>query len=108
MKKNQNVGIELKKPKKKCNDKNCPFHGNLKIRGIIFEGNVKSIKSNKTAVVEWPRQFYFKKYERFGKKRTKIQVHNPSCIDAKEGDHVKIMECRPISKTKNFIIIEKK
>ena len=33
-------------------------------------------------------------------------MHNPDCIDAKEGNLVKIMECRPLSKTKNFVIVE--
>ena len=41
------------------------------------------------------------------KKRTRLHAHNPSCIDAKEGDTVKIMECRPLSKTKKFVVIEK-
>ena len=66
-----------------------------------------SCRMQKTCVVEWARKKYIPKYERYEQRRTKIKVHNPSCIDAKEGDIVKIMECRPISKTKNFVIIEK-
>ncbi len=46
------------------------------------------------------------KYERYEKKRTKLHVHNPECIDANIGDIVRIAETRPISKTKNFVIIE--
>lgn len=34
-------------------------------------------------------------------------MHNPDCVNAKEGEVVKIMECRPLSKTKNFVIIQK-
>ena len=29
------------------------------------------------------------------------------CIDAKEGDKVRVAECRPLSKTVAFVIIEK-
>ncbi|MEM4115476.1 MAG: 30S ribosomal protein S17, partial [Saccharolobus sp.] len=25
-------------PEKVCNDYNCPFHGTLKVRGIVLEG----------------------------------------------------------------------
>ena len=29
------VGLEgVKPPARECNDKNCPFHGNLKVRGL--------------------------------------------------------------------------
>jgi len=79
----------------------------VSLRGRTFIGVVVSSKSQKTATVEWVRKQYVPKYERYEKKRTKIQVHNPESIDAKEGDKVKIMECRPISKTKHFVIIEK-
>ena len=41
------------------------------------------------------------------KKRSRIKAHNPECINAKEGDVVKVSECKPLSKTKNFVIIEK-
>lgn len=60
-----------------------------------------------TATIEWPRRKYVTKFERYEKSRTRIKAHNPKTIDAKKGDIVKIMECRPISKTKHFIIIEK-
>ena len=33
-------------------------------------------------------------------------VYNPQCVDAKKGDIVKIAECRPLSKTKAFVVIE--
>jgi small subunit ribosomal protein S17 len=31
-----------------------------------------------------------------------------SCIGAKEGDTVVIAECRPLSKTKSFVVVEVK
>lgn len=102
----KNIGIEVKKPKGKCSDNNCPFHGKLPCRGRIFTGTVISFKMQKTVTVEWDRKIFLKKYERYEKKRSRVKVHNPSCVAANEGDIVKIMECRPLSKTKNFVIVE--
>lgn len=79
----------------------------LSTRGREFVGTVINAKMAQTATVEWPRQEYVNKYERFLSKRTRVKVHNPTAIDAKVGDKVRIKECRPISKTKSFIIIEK-
>jgi small subunit ribosomal protein S17 len=89
-----------------CNDKNCPFHGSLRTRGRSFVGTVISTKMQGTALVEWDRRKYLSKYERYEKRRSKVKAHNPYCISAKEGDLAKIMECRPLSKTKNFVIVE--
>ncbi|MCJ7793949.1 30S ribosomal protein S17, partial [Candidatus Bathyarchaeota archaeon] len=36
-----------------------------------------------------------------------IPSHNPPGIDVKEGDRVKIAECRPISKTVSFVVVAK-
>ena len=35
-----------------------------------------------------------------------IKVHNPPCINASEGDLVKIYETRPLSKTVHFVVVE--
>ncbi len=105
--KNKNIGIQVEAPKETCNDRNCPFHGKLSLRGRMFMGKVTSSKSHKTASVSWDWKKIIPKYERYEKKRTKVRAHNPPCIDAKEGDRVRIMESRKLSKTKNFVIIEK-
>ncbi len=102
----KNIGIKVKLPRKSCNDNNCPFHGRLKCRGKIFAVIVVSTKMQKTATVEFERRYYLPKYERYEKRRTRIKCHNPSCINAKDGDIVRISECKPLSKTKNFVIIE--
>jgi small subunit ribosomal protein S17 len=102
----KNIGIKIKLPQKKCEDNNCPFHGNLKCRGKIFTGVVISTKMQKTLTIEFERRAYLPKYERYEKKRTRIKAHNPDCVNAKDGDMVKISECRPLSKTKNFVVIE--
>jgi len=103
----KNIGFGIKAPEAECNDKKCPFHGTLPIRGRIFVGTVVNDKMKVSPTVEWERTIYVPKYERYKKGRTKVKVHNPPCIGAKLGDKVKIAECRPISKTKNFVIVER-
>ena len=103
----RNIGLVLEIPKQKCNDTKCPFHGKLSVRGRQFTGTVVSTKMRKTAVIEFERPNFLKKYERYEKRRTKLKVHNPECINAKDADVVRIIECRPLSKTKNFVIIQK-
>ncbi len=75
-------------------------------RGRSFVGKVISDKASKTVTVEWTHRKYIPKYERYEKKRSKVKAHNPALINAKEGDKVKIMETRPLSKTKHFIVVE--
>ncbi len=104
----ETTGIkDIKAPANKCSDVNCPFHGNLSVRGRTFTGKVISSRMSKTVNVEWDRRIYIPKYERYLKKRTRVKAHNPDCISAKEGDMVRIMECRPLSKTKKFTVMEK-
>ncbi len=105
--KTKNIGIEVVPPSETCDDKNCPFHGSISLRGKTFVGTVIKSKMRKTAVVSWNSTRFVPKYERYEKTRTRIKVHNSPCINAREGDTVKIIETRPISKTKTFVIIEK-
>jgi small subunit ribosomal protein S17 len=90
-----------------CEDKNCPVHGELSTRGIILEGVVASDKMDKTVIVQRDYHVKSKKYERYFPKRSRIPAHNPPCINAKVGDKVKIAECRKLSKTVSFVVIEK-
>jgi small subunit ribosomal protein S17 len=101
------MSLTFKKPKKTCEDTNCPFHGELPIRGRVFEGVVVSAKMDKTVVVERDYLSYISKFMRYERRRSRIPSHNPPCIDAKEGDHVTIAETRPISKTVSFVVVEK-
>ncbi len=91
-----------------CNDKKCPFHGEVRVRGRKLEGVVVSDKMDKTVTVKIERMHYVPKYERYERRTSKIHAHNPACINAKEGDHVVIMECRRLSKTKSFVVVEVK
>lgn len=103
----KNKGIKVAAPSKSCDDINCPFHGNISLRGKRFTGVVTSDKMHKTVTVMWVGHHYLPKYERHEKRMTKIHCHNPSCIDAKKGDRVEVMETKPLSKTKNFVVVER-
>lgn len=106
--KGRNIGLAVPLPKKTCEDVNCPFHGNLSVRGQILEGIVVSTKMDKTAVVKKERLFYISKYERYEKRTSRYSVHNPPCLRVKTGDWVKMVECRPLSKTVSFVIVERR
>lgn len=100
------IGFGIKTPEEKCNDKNCPFHGKMPVRGQSFVGIITNIRMRRSPTVKWERWKHVPKYERFRKAKTTVKVHNPECIDAGKGDKVRIIETRPISKTKNFVITE--
>jgi small subunit ribosomal protein S17 len=104
----RDIGIDVRAPEKACEDPNCPFHGSLPVRGQIIEGEVVSDRAPKTVVVLRSYLKKIAKYERYEKRRSKIHAHNPPCINARVGDKVKIAECRPLSKTKSFVVIEKR
>ncbi|UZE93638.1 MAG: 30S ribosomal protein S17 [Candidatus Pacearchaeota archaeon] len=97
-----------KKDSAKCDDKKCPIHGQLSIRGKYFKGSVKKIVGQR-AVIEFKRLIYVKKYERFSKASTKLHAYLPKCLIEKinVGDRVKIGECRPLNKIMHFAVIEK-
>ncbi|MCK5282748.1 MAG: 30S ribosomal protein S17 [Nanoarchaeota archaeon] len=105
--KTKNIGAGITPPENKCEDNKCPFHGKIKVRGRIFVGTVIAAKMQRTATIEWTRRIIIPKYERYARKKTKLKAHNPDCIKAEDGEIVKIMECTPISKTVNFVIVEK-
>ncbi len=101
------MSLTFKKPKKTCDDRDCPFHGELAMRGRVLDGVVVSAKMDKTVVVERNYLQYSPKFLRYERRRSRIPSHNPPCIDVKEGDRVRIAECRPLSKTVSFVVVEK-
>jgi small subunit ribosomal protein S17 len=59
-------------------------------------------------VVERETSRYMKKFERYEKRTRRYAAHLPTCIGGvRRGDKVRIMECRPLSKTVKFCVIEK-
>lgn len=103
----RSIGNDIPIPKKPTEyDENDPFYGTVRVKKNSFVGHVISAKAHKTATILVDRQIYVKKYGRYLKRSTKINVHNPASIDAKEGDVVKIYETRPLSKTKHHVIVQ--
>ncbi len=80
---------------------------NVRTHGRSYVGRVLSNKMNATVIVTWERKIHVPKFERYMVRTSKVVAHNPDSISAKEGDIVRIKQCRPLSKTKNFIVIEK-
>ncbi|MDD4093417.1 MAG: 30S ribosomal protein S17 [Methanothrix sp.] len=102
----RDIGLDVAAPQKECNDPKCPFHGSLSVRGQVFSCTVVSDKMDNTVVVMRKFEKKATKYERFEKRQSKIHAHNPPCIEAKAGDRVKIAECRPLSRTKSYVVVE--
>jgi small subunit ribosomal protein S17 len=90
----------------KCEDKNCFRHGTINTRGTEMEGEVVSDRGKRTVIVERPTLKYIAKYKRYARTHSRIPAHNPECIGAKTGDRVRIAECRKISKTKAWTVVE--
>jgi small subunit ribosomal protein S17 len=108
MVKSGNVGIPgVEPPKSQCSDKNCPFHGTLKVRGMVDQGVLIRYRADKMGTVE--REFirYDSKYKRYERRRSRLHVHIPPCIEVKEGDKVIFGETRPIAKSVSFVLLGK-
>lgn len=103
----RSIGLGIKNPAEKCSSLECPFHGTLKVRGKTLTGEVVSLKPRDTVVIEKRYLCYVPKYERYERRKKKIIAHKPKCIKLSRGDEIKIAECRPISKTKRHVVVEK-
>jgi small subunit ribosomal protein S17 len=103
----RDIGVEVELPVESCDDPFCPFHGTLSVRGQILKGIVVSSRMDKTSIVQREIKRFIPKYERYEKRTYRYPVHNPPCLNVQRGDLVKIMECRPLSKSKAFVVIEK-
>jgi small subunit ribosomal protein S17 len=68
-------------------------------------GVVTSDKMEKSIVVSVERKVKHPKYGKFVKKTTKFVAHDEN-NDCNEGDTVRIMETRPLSKNKNWRLVE--
>ena len=71
----------------------------------ILQGVVVSDKNDKTVVVRVERRFTHPLLKKTVRRTKKYQAHDEA-NQAKEGDLVRIEECRPISKNKTWKLIE--
>jgi small subunit ribosomal protein S17 len=77
------------------------------VRGRILDGVVVSDRMKGTVVIHRDYHHFVPKYTRYERRHNRLRAHNPPCIEAETNDKVKVMECRPISKTVSFVVIEK-
>jgi small subunit ribosomal protein S17 len=71
----------------------------------ILQGVVVSDKQDKTVVVRVERRYMHPIYKKFIRRSKKYQAHDPANA-GKVGDTVRIRECRPISKTKRWELVQ--
>ncbi len=102
-----NIGIDVRAPEETCSDRNCPFHGELPVRGQVIEGTVSSAAMPMTATVVRSFMRNVPKYERRESRTSKYHAHVPGCIKVETGDIVKIAECRKLAKTVSYVVVEK-
>lgn len=107
MSESRNIGLDVKAPERQCEDRNCPFHGSLRIRGKLLTGKVVSVSAKNMAVVQRESTQYNDKYMRYLKKRHRLHAHLSPCVDLQLGDLATVAECKPISKTVSFVVVGK-
>ncbi len=104
----KNIGLNVKLPKKECNDVHCPFCGKLSVRGKLFDGKITGDKAKQTITLQKEAPVYFSKFKRYARSTNTIHAHVPECIDVSIGDHVLAAECRPIAKSVSYVVVEVK
>ena len=70
-----------------------------------FVGTVKSDKMMKTIVVAIETMKLHPLYKKYVKRLKKVKAHDEK-NDAKIGDRVRVIECRPLSREKRWRLVE--
>ncbi|KAK2997981.1 hypothetical protein RJ639_024850 [Escallonia herrerae] len=117
----KSIGLGFKIPREAIEgtyiDKKCPFTGNVSIRGRVLSGTCHSAKMIRTIIVRRNYLHYVKKYQRlvlstfscsggYEKRHSNIAAHVSPCFRVKEGDHITVGQCRPLSKTVRFNVLK--
>src|SRR5271167_2906168 len=72
----------------------------------VLTGRVTSDKMDKTITVSVQRRVMHPLYKKFIRRSKKYAAHDEANL-CKTGDLVRIEECRPISKRKSWLVIER-
>ena len=72
----------------------------------ILQGTVVSDKNDKTITVLVERRFTHPLFKKTVRRTKKYHAHDEN-NEAKVGDIVRIQECRPISRRKRWMLVEK-
>ncbi|CAO3694249.1 unnamed protein product [Umbelopsis ramanniana] len=104
------AGVSLNTNAKKRNTrwyKDCPFTGDVSIRGRILTGVVVSTKMKRTVVIRREYLHYIPKYSRYEKRHRNISAHmSPAFVGVEAGDILTVGQCRPLSKTVRFNVLK--
>ncbi len=73
----------------------------------ILQGVVVSDKMDKSVVVKVERRVMHPVYKKYIKRSAKYTAHDENNL-CKVGDVVQIMESRPLSKTKTWVVVTEK
>jgi small subunit ribosomal protein S17 len=69
-----------------------------------LEGTVTSDTCAKTITVQVERTFKHPKYKKYVRKLARFHAHDEKG-EAKKGDRVEIRSCRPLSRTKRWLLV---
>lgn len=105
---NRDIGIDVRPPQREPapDDQFNPFNGTLPVRGITLVGTVVADRMQGSVVVKKEHKRFVPKFQRYEKRTSRYAAHVPSNIDVAVGDEVLIAECRPVSKTVRFVVVE--
>lgn len=78
---------------------------NVESNGRVLVGKVRSNKMQKTIVVVVERTVKHPKYGKILKRRTVLHAHDENQV-CQIGDMVRIRESRPLSKLKNWVLVD--
>ena len=74
-------------------------------QGRSLQGVVISDKMDKSITVQVERKIQHPLYKKYIRRSTKFHAHDEN-NDCRQGDKVVIEQCKPISKTKNWRLVE--
>jgi small subunit ribosomal protein S17 len=75
--------------------------------GGVLEGRVVSARMDKTITVEVTRMVKHPRYRKYVSRRKNYKAHDEENV-CQEGDFVVIRSTRPLSKTKRWVLVERR
>jgi small subunit ribosomal protein S11e len=106
----KSVGLGFRTPRAAVEgtyiDKKCPFTGDVSIRGRMMRGVVHSTKMKRSIVIRRNYLHYVQKYQRYMKRHKNFNVHCTPAFEPRVGDEVIVGQCRPLSKTVRYNVLE--
>ena len=106
----KSVGLGFKTPKAavegKYIDRKCPFTGDVSIRGRMMRATVRSTKMKRSIVIRRNYLHFINKYQRYMKRHKNFTVHCSPCFEPAVGDEVVVGQCRPLSKTVRYNVLQ--